>query len=517
MKKFWNCTIFLLVLASLLAWVSEVCRDKDALLEAQFQEPREKVDVVFVGSSHAFHSWNPLVFYRRTGCTSIMYGSPLQTSWISYEYLKFALEKHHPKAVVFECYALARPDENFHEDGNIRRGVDALPDWRRRLACIERMYPEEEVESRYFPLMKYHTRWPSLYRSDFTGTRRKLNTHGFALTELVNDKEFAFPELKRTGSAEISDNAKAWLGKIKSLVEKSGAKLLVYSAPYNLNQAQFDMIGSVDDWCAANSVPFFNCNLRSFTEMLQPMRDMKDRGHTNFFGAEIVTAHVGDWLAGFLDRESDGGRGGAKGLIDWDGELAAYERDFGSKFFYETVIDPMLDRWRLDCVAPSRNGRIEVRNAAVERPAFLQADGRAGFKLVDAASKKEFVIKPDAAGEVNINLRGMYFASGRGGSLPFAADFVSFKINGKEFLSAPAEVTHDAPRRINLKVKAGEELRCEVKVRRHRYDEKELRKLLEEYCRLTGEDARRLGFLFETRLLKNFLQKGEGELVKHES
>ena len=144
--------------ASLAIWaivaVAFVLRDKNWRIEQIFNEPSEPLGIVCVGSSHAFYMWNPLVCYRETGIPSCMFGSPSQPSYVSFAYLDYALEKHHPEVVLFETYSLTRSNINYHTEGDLHRGVDVLSPGLRKARLIESITPETDFEKYYFNVIK---------------------------------------------------------------------------------------------------------------------------------------------------------------------------------------------------------------------------------------------------------------------------------------------------------------------------------------------------------------------------
>lgn len=502
MRNILTSLTFLTVLSYLLYWANGICRDKDPRLEGIFQEQAGAVDAIVIGSSHAYYSWNPLVFYRRTGRRTIMFGSPSQPTWISYEYLKYALAKHHPRLVMFECYALARADENAHQEGDARRGIDAMPDLLRRFSCIERMYPEDDVESRYFPLAKYHGRWSSLRKSDYCSPQQKFNAHGFLLSEKRIEKEFTFKRHERGAEARISDNARNWLERINELVGSYGARLLVYSAPYNLSPECFERVCQIGDWCAEHDVSFLNGNEWSFVRNLNPARDYADGGHVNFLGAEIVTAQVGDWMLGSLGVSADGRPASHP---EWDSDLAAYERSYGNRALFNVTVLPMIRTWRIDCLMPSKNGKVGVSGVSAEKPPSMQKKGVAGCKITCTDMKRTFTLQCNADGEASFYLRGMYAPSPDGDNLPFAADFLSFKVNGVEKLDAPVVVTHDRYRLIKFKVDGDRQVKCEVAVRAHRYQPDELRSVLYRHAAQIGEKKERIDSVMGSSSIRDYI------------
>ena len=66
--------------------------------------PKNSLDVLVIGSSHAQYSFNPAFFYQDTGLYSYVLGSACQPLNISYRMLKEALKTQKPKAVIQEVF-----------------------------------------------------------------------------------------------------------------------------------------------------------------------------------------------------------------------------------------------------------------------------------------------------------------------------------------------------------------------------------------------------------------------------
>ena len=95
----------------------------DALLRFRQIQDYEEVDVLFVGSSHAFRTFDPRIF-RAHGLSSFNMGSRAQTPLNSYYLLEKHIKRLNPKLIVVETYY-----EVFGRDGleSILELVENLP------------------------------------------------------------------------------------------------------------------------------------------------------------------------------------------------------------------------------------------------------------------------------------------------------------------------------------------------------------------------------------------------------
>jgi hypothetical protein len=96
---------FLLIGALLFVGFWNVFRFKqEKRLEKLWTLPGDTVDVMFIGSSHAFMNIDPSVLWRESGISAYVLGCGSQPIWESYYHLKEALKRQMPKVVFVECY-----------------------------------------------------------------------------------------------------------------------------------------------------------------------------------------------------------------------------------------------------------------------------------------------------------------------------------------------------------------------------------------------------------------------------
>lgn len=75
-----------------------------------------KVDVVFVGSSHVFTGINPVQMYRDKGIAAYDIAIGSQAPWQSYYYIKEICKKQNPQIIVFDTYMVGNQNEDGYQD-----------------------------------------------------------------------------------------------------------------------------------------------------------------------------------------------------------------------------------------------------------------------------------------------------------------------------------------------------------------------------------------------------------------
>ena len=71
-------------------------------LEYLYKQDADTVDLLVLGSSHAFEDVNTSVLYERYGISSYILAGSIQPFWNSYYYLQEALMSQRPRLVILE-------------------------------------------------------------------------------------------------------------------------------------------------------------------------------------------------------------------------------------------------------------------------------------------------------------------------------------------------------------------------------------------------------------------------------
>src|SRR5437870_3052083 len=69
-----------------------------------YQQKKNSIDLLFLGSSHCYRSFNPAIFDEKLGTNSFNMASPSQSPLTSYYVLKEVLKRQSPKIVILEVF-----------------------------------------------------------------------------------------------------------------------------------------------------------------------------------------------------------------------------------------------------------------------------------------------------------------------------------------------------------------------------------------------------------------------------
>lgn len=257
---------------------------------AFYEEPKDSIDVIFLGSSHVYNDFSPAVFYEETGLTSFNMASSNQDVFMSYTYLKAALERQKPKYVFLEtsrfCKGVFATANYYYMSFDAMKWskakIEGLKTWQK--TC-----PEEKMLDRVFTLITYHTRYEELSRVDFARQEDYYTTqNGYipsATIKPVNKSEYDIYD----SVWEIPPQTEQYIDEIQKLCLEQGIELIFILNPDS--EARYGITYSINEAAAARDILFLDYNeTERFNSIgLDCDRDFKDAGHLNLFGAEKFT------------------------------------------------------------------------------------------------------------------------------------------------------------------------------------------------------------------------------------
>lgn len=292
---FLGCALLLLYGLTVLLKDKRVTFDYDTTrkIEGFYAEEKNSLDFVFVGSSQMFTSVVPAVLWEEYGITSYDFGANEQPLYLSYYYIKEALNYQNPKAIVLEISYCK--GEDYTREGVHHINLDDLRMGPVKLEAVFDIIPAGERYAYLFELAKYHDTWTDLDKislkyiaadkhNPYKGYTPSLDgqpdggEYNALITEVTEDKEL--PELSMK-----------YLEKIIELTEEKGVDLLFLKTP-NGSEDDQKYYNSVAKLAQKYDIPFLNLN-----------SEMPGQLHNHVFHAQTITKRIGQWLTGLYEIE----------------------------------------------------------------------------------------------------------------------------------------------------------------------------------------------------------------------
>lgn len=313
MKNFIKSICFVIIFIILFVNITNLLKDKRVYfpwdttrkVEGFYNEDKNSLDVIFIGSSHAFMGLNPAVFWDEFGVPSYMFGANEQPFWISYYYIKEVLKYQKPKAIVLDVLYAAidvdirndekgKENERYIKEGSNRRNLDGLKFSKNKIEAIIASIPKDERASYIVELMKYNKKWKSINKASFNYLNYKGKNPYKGYTPSFDS---AYKMKSLDVISNFSDKSLEYLNKIIELSKHENFNLVLVKIPYNLSEEAKGLYNKVADIAKENNIPFINYNNLHDEIDFKPEIDLlPDCSHLNSFGAEKVSRHLAKYL-----------------------------------------------------------------------------------------------------------------------------------------------------------------------------------------------------------------------------
>lgn len=309
---------FALLFAFLLSLVSDAFRPRDA--REFYDEPRDTLDVLFLGSSHMLNAVSPMELWKEYGMASCNLSENGQVLPVTYYVLLDALQRQSPKLVVVDVYKVVQ-DTLYDTKSYLHTSLDGMPMGLGKLLAVYDLLPAGERTEFLFDIVLYHDRW-----RDPDGLERQTRDpdfKGYAPLYTVEPHE-GFRVLPESETASPPRTGVEYLEKIVELCRKKGVELLFVATPFT-TPVPDDMdrqrrVNAVAELAETWGVPFINM-MHALDEMdFDLSADLADTYHANVSGMKKITAYLGGYIAAHYavpDRRED------SRFESWD---AAYRR-----------------------------------------------------------------------------------------------------------------------------------------------------------------------------------------------
>lgn len=296
-------TGFLLILLMVLAGINRVFKMKygDGIysLTKFYEQKKDSVDVLVLGSSHAFENINTGTLWDEYGMASYVLGGSRQPSWNTYYYLKEALKTQRPELIVLEGYMLLY-DADYEESSRIIKNNFGLKWSKDKIESIKVSAPKSQWAEYFLEYTQYHTRYRELSREDFLknqGYRYYDDWKGFGCN-LDTIAEVGTDVKQVDEVSPLYGKTEEYYRKILDLAREENIPVLVTIAPYFLvdekSERMFNRVGEI----AGEYGDLFLDGNKLVDEIGVDYQvdNADDVGHLNYLGNQKYTKYLGTYI-----------------------------------------------------------------------------------------------------------------------------------------------------------------------------------------------------------------------------
>ena len=279
-------------------------------MEQFYKQEENSIDVLVLGSSHAFVNINPQILYEQEGIEAYNLCASMQPTWHTYYYLKEALEYQNPKLIVMDVFRLVE-NADYSKETALIKSTYGMKTSRNKWESIRAGLSQEKQSEAYIYFMEfpaYHGRYGELTRGDFVFDEEKMeNYKGFYPVSKVTPMKR--PEMGTiTECAPIQEKTWDYFVRILELAKERDIPVLLVNVPYIQSEADKKIFNTLEkqlqNYDASYQITYVDFN-KMYDELgIDFNTDYADYDHLNESGVKKLN----HYLAGFIKEHYDLGR-----------------------------------------------------------------------------------------------------------------------------------------------------------------------------------------------------------------
>ena len=307
--KFFSFSIITLVVLGLLSGFVCTSERKDTLhIRGFFCEPKDTIDVIAIGASEVYTSFNSPLLWKEFGFTSYAVSYAGAPGSLYPVMLAEALKYQKPKLVAVEINGFLHGDKYLEETAKMHTWYDNVPFSKDKFRQIKDSVPKHKIGEFIFPIIKYHDNWkhPKICYDSIVG-KLKLKKCGISYT-----KNFATTTQKRNTSdfnyfePQFTEKSQNYLTQFLDECKARGLKnVLFFRSPHCLTDTNPDTVKKIGGLIESYGYQFANFE-NSLKDMnLDAMHDFYNNDHVNIYGMEKTTGYIGQYIVDNYDVMSE--------------------------------------------------------------------------------------------------------------------------------------------------------------------------------------------------------------------
>ena len=322
LKRLLSAAAVCLLLAGIIAYCQHLFRPVNT--DTAFQQtevfhslPKDSLDVIIYGSSHAWRGVDANTMYNDYGINAYNYGCFWQHFNTTALFFHDSMKTQTPKLAVIETFRINKllKDTDMYGEIYYTRGIGESEYKQQYLRqcfgrkgglkelCLNKTIRDRYL-SYYLPFTLYHSNWNSLTEASFTDGmlgEDLLSARGYHNVELYHGEAVYKAKIKdyrKFTQKKIRKGSLRWLEGIMEVCKEKGIEVLFFTAPYEGNFFYHNAIQEFADENGCGYIDFFEkmeeCGI-------SPETDFYDSGHLNDQGAQKQTRYLAEYIREHYD------------------------------------------------------------------------------------------------------------------------------------------------------------------------------------------------------------------------
>lgn len=340
---------FLLVVALLFGAANQFFqRDWNAEALNIYDEPRNTVEILFIGSSMTEFGINVMTLYEEYGICAYNLGNSGQPVMQSYYWLEeaYKYQSESLKTIVFDV-SIMKSDlrEEYYRTATENMKLSTL-----KYDAVS-SYADDlnQTISYMFPLFSYHTRWNELTSADFGVATSMLYkwSRGQCFStdtpfQTLETEELIVWDYTLDETAEcyeLDEEGIEYFQKMQEFCEKNSLELILIKTPNPLTWNSSDH-NTFEQFAQENDVVFLDFNFAPLVYEMDYdcMFDSMDGIHLNYYGSEKFALWFGKYL---IENGYAHDIRGEEKYAFMEEDLAQYKEEIGTLVALRECMDPV--------------------------------------------------------------------------------------------------------------------------------------------------------------------------------
>lgn len=259
-----------------------------------YKQDKNTIDILVLGSSHAYCSFNPYLIEEKTGFKAYNFCTQEQPIWITYHYLKEALKTQKPKYIFLDVHTVVALKSKYHIESVNRDALDRIKMSINKIEAINvSVETLEERMSYYFNIVKYHPRFKELNKNDFEVTflGKTVDNKGHIALDAGDTKINIIKHENIDETINPPEKNIKYLEKIIQLAKENNIQLIFIKAPAIYSEERYKSLNYIKKIANKNEIKFFDY-IRDIDKLnLDFQEDFFNAGHLSKTGSEKFTIH----------------------------------------------------------------------------------------------------------------------------------------------------------------------------------------------------------------------------------
>ncbi len=146
MKKIIKSSIFIFILIIIFYYIVQVLWLEKNSITQFYEEPKNSLDVVYIGGSNVFAHFNSSLAFHLYGYTTGLLSSVGQPFMLTKNMIEESRKYQNPKLYIIDLYQLPSDLNLYYKEVNIRDAVDSMKFSQNRTNAIQNFFTYVDLE-----------------------------------------------------------------------------------------------------------------------------------------------------------------------------------------------------------------------------------------------------------------------------------------------------------------------------------------------------------------------------------